>query len=238
MINIFTLLKKATPISWTCALILSLTSLASAQPTGLLYDPEPPVDSAYVRVLLPSEGGKMSVHVDGKVRVAILDANQVSDYLVLPLGKHVVELRSIAKPQVTLSTSLDVIRGRAITLAFMATQSKAEPIVFEDKTGTNKLKSMLSVYQLASSKQVVDIVSADGTTKVFTGLNFGTLNAVQVNPISIELIAIKTGEEKPFARASLAMTQGSAYSVFLLTKTGGGTFAQVVQNKTERYTGK
>ena len=42
---------------------------AHAQPTGLLYDPEPPVDSGYVRVMVATDMPKVSVVVDDQVKV-------------------------------------------------------------------------------------------------------------------------------------------------------------------------
>jgi len=227
--------------TWRCVqylLIFGSTSGAMAQPTGLLYDPEPPADSAYVRVLMAADLGKSMVLVDGKARGFALGINQVSDYMVLPAGPHQIELIADGKKTNTLKTRLEVVRGRAMTVAFVSSQPTVAPILFEDKTGSNKLKAMLSVYQLAIKGPMVDVFTGDGSTKVFSALGYGTSGGLQVNPIGVELIAAKSGEKTPISKASVSMTQGAAYSVFFLPAKDGRITSVVVQNKIERYTGK
>ena len=79
------------------ALVLLLAfpnSFVWAQPAGLLYDPEPPVDSAYVRIVLASPTGVVDVLVDGRVRIQKLATGQASEYLVLAAGKHTIALHA------------------------------------------------------------------------------------------------------------------------------------------------
>lgn len=209
-----------------------------AQPTGLLYDPEPPVDSAYVRVLLAADFGKVTVMIDGKARGTPVATHHASDYMVLPAGSHQIALVSEGKKAATVTTQLDVVRGRAMTVAFVSTLASVNPILFEDKTSSNKLKAMLSVYQLATKQDVIDISTGDGATKVFSGLTYGTSGGIQVNPITVELIATKSGDKSPASKTSVAMTQGGAYSVFLLPGKDGKLLTNVAVNKIERYTGK
>lgn len=207
---------------------------AYAQPTGLLYDPEPPVDSGYVRVMVASEIPKVSVFVDEKVRVASLTKDQVSDYLVVDAGNHQIAL--VAGKKTVATASIDVTRGSAVTVVF--TSPDTVPHVFVDKASTNKLKAMLSVYQLASQNEPLDVLTGDGATKVFSSLAYGKSGAMQVNPISVALIATKTGAKTSLGGATLTMTQGGAYSIFLLPTKSEKVVAIQVQNKIERYTGK
>ncbi|MDO9201190.1 MAG: hypothetical protein Q7U58_07610, partial [Hydrogenophaga sp.] len=113
-----------------CLLLVS----AQAQPTGLLYDPEPPVDSGYVRVMMAADIPKVSVVVDGKIRVPSLDKNQISDYMVMGVGKHRIEMLSVGRT--AASIELDVVRASVMTLVF--TSAGAAPQVFVDKISTNK----------------------------------------------------------------------------------------------------
>lgn len=207
---------------------------AQAQPTGLLYDPEPPVDSGYVRVMMATDTPKVSVVVDNKVRVSSLEKNQVSDYMVMGAGMH--QIAMVAAKKTVASVPLDVARGSAVTVVF--TSPDVAPQIFVDKTSNNRLKAMLSVYQLASKNETLDILTSDGTTKVFSSLAYGKLGAMQVNPISVALIATMSGAKTPLASTSLTMTQGGAYSVFLLPAKNDKIAAIQVQNKIERYTGK
>jgi alginate O-acetyltransferase complex protein AlgF len=229
-----------------CAAIpLLLPTLAQAQPAGLLYDPEPPADSAYVRVLVVSNDSAVDIVVDGKSRVAKLAAGDVSDYMVLTAGKHIIALHSTAKAAATSSHTVDVVPGKAMTVAFMSTKSGIAPTIFEDKSNTNKLKSLVAAYHLDGKAGPLNLVTADGNTKVFTNLAYGVSNSIQVNPISVELVAAKVsdvaaagGGMASAPRTKLSMSAGANYSVFLLPNDKGSLVARAVQNKTERYLGK
>lgn len=220
-------------------LLLCLNLAANAQSTGVLYDPEPPADSAYVRVIVTSRESSVDVMVDGHPRIRKLGGAEASDYMVLAAGKHTIALHPAGKATAYLSTTIDVVRGRAMTLAFTALQANTVPVIFEDKANSNKLKALLVVYHLDAKAGPLDLLTADGNTKVFSSLAFGASNnAIQVNPIAIELVAAKAGDKTPKARTSLTMTQGGTYSVLLLPGEGGTLLTRTTQNKIERYTGK
>lgn len=219
-------------------LLVSVGAAASAQPTGLLYDPEPPADSAYVRVIHAAREGVLDVWVDGRSRILKLGVGEASDYMVMTTGKHTIALHPEGKQAAQLTTTIDVVRGRATTVAFTALRADAAPIFFEDKANSNKLKALLSVYHLANKAEPLDVLTADGKTKVFSKMAYGTSASLQVNPIAIDLIAAKVDEKTPLTRASLAMSQGGTYSVILLAGVNGKLTANSIQNKIERYTGK
>ena len=219
-------------------LLLCGVVAANAQPTGLLYDPEPPADSAYVRVINAAPKGAVDVLVDGRSRIQKLGTGEASEYMVMTAGKHTIALHALGKQEAQLTTTLDVVRGRATTVAFTALRGDSAPVIFEDKANTNKLKALLAVYHLADKAEPLDVLTIDGKTKVFSNVAYGTSASIQVNPISIELIAVKVNEKTPQARTTLAMSQGGTYSVLLLPSDGGKMVAQSVHNKIERYTGK
>ena len=220
------------------AMLLFAVTPAGAQSTGLLYDPEPPVNSAYVRVILASQEGPVDVLVDGKPRLQGLAGGGASDYLVLPSGKHAVALRKAGKVDAAVSMDLDAISGRAFTVAFTGLQGGLKPLVFEDKANSNKLKAVLAVYHLDARSGPLDLLTADGATRVFSGLEPGASRTLSVNPITIELSVAKSLETLPQAKVSLAMSQGGTYSILLLPAAKGGVSAIALQNKVERYTGK
>lgn len=226
------ILNLATGVS-----LLGLSVVAAAQPTGLLYDPEPPADSAYVRIVHASRGDAVDVLVDGKSRIARLGAGEASDYMVLSAGKHAITVSSVGKTTALVSATIDVVRGRAMTVAFTALKAEAAPVIFEDKANSNKLKALLAVYHLDAKSAPLDVL-ADGGVKVFSSVAYGSSASLQVNPISVELVAITAGDKVTRGRVSLAMAQGGTYSVFLLSGEGGKMVARALQNKIERYTGK
>ena len=225
-------------LRWIPALVLVGLSLpAATQPAGLLYDPEPPADSAYVRTLHASRDGNVDVVVDGRVRVKKLASGEASDYMVLSAGKHTVSVHLAGKNQAVFTMSLDVVRGRAMTVAFTSLKTDTVPIIFEDKANSNKLKALLAVYHLDPNIGKLNIFTADGSTKVFTDLAYGSPAFIQVNPISIELIATKLADKVALTKTSLVMNQGGAYSILLLPGGGGKLISSAIQNKIERFTG-
>ena len=225
-------------LSWVSAsMLVGFCHTAFAQPAGLLYDPEPPADSAYVRAIHASSDGDVDVLVDGRLRVKKLAAGHASDYMVLSAGKHIVAVHSAGKSVALLTMSLEVVRGRAVTVAFTSLKADAAPVIFEDKTNSNKLKALLTVYHLEPKAGSLDVFTADGTTKVFNGLAYGSPASIQVNPIAIDLIAVKSGDKESLTKTTLVMSQGGTYSILLLPGVRGKLTSRAFINKTERFTG-
>jgi len=213
--------------------LLAIAPLAQAQMTGRLYDPMPPDNSAYLRVLDSAPGKPVSVLVDGKVHVKSLAARTVSDYLVLPSGKHQIQVQIAGKSQGT--TEVDLVEKNAYTVIFPNAKNPAW--TFTDRTSTNKLKSMLAVYNVAPAMGAVDVKTADGKTSVFKALETGKPAILEVNPIKVELAVFKSGDATASVEAKLDMERGSAYSLFLLP-TADGIEVLSTQNHRERYTGQ
>jgi hypothetical protein len=82
------------------------------------------------------------------------------------------------------------------------------------------------------------LLTADGTTRVFSGVRPGTSAGLSVNPITVDLIATDAKSPAPLARTTLAMAPGGTYSVLLFPDAGGRLAARALHNKVERYTGK
>lgn len=210
---------------------------AQAQTTGRLYDPEPPVDSGYVRIIVATSGAAQDLWVNGKLRIRGLASEEVSPYMVLVEGKHTLALHSAGKPNATLTHTLNVVRGASLTLAFPTLRADVVPLRFEDKGNTNKLKVMLSAYHLAPKAPALDISTADGSAKVFSKLAYGNSASLQVNPISVDLVAHPADAKSALAKVSLGMTQGGTYSVFFTAGSDGKLKAKSALNTTERFTG-
>lgn len=218
--------------------LLSLSSTAHAQATGLLYDPQPPADSAYVRIIHAASTGNIDLRVDDRPRLRGLAAGSASDYMVLPAGKHTLSLHAAGQAAPLLSTPLDVNPGRAISVAFTTLKHDTKPIIVEDRANSNKLKAVIGAYHLAPEAGTLDILTADGSTKVFPALAPNTSTYLTVNPISVALMAAASGEKEGKAKTSISMEPGATYSVLLLQGEKGKLVARALQNKVERYTGK
>jgi alginate O-acetyltransferase complex protein AlgF len=227
--------RVSTPF-FAVLLATGATPFALAQ-TAALYDPQPPADSAYVRVLVGNTAGAIEVAVDGKARIANLAAGEPSDYLVLGAGKHKLTVHAKGKPTM-VDVNLDVVAGRATTVALPELLSDAKPVLFEDKANGNKLKAVLAVYNLNAKLGPIDILSADGSTRVFAKVAPGATASIAVNPLTIDLIATKPDDKAALGTVAMAMTQGASYSIVVTASDSGKPTVKSFANKVERYTGK
>lgn len=216
--------------------VLSCLLMNSAYAEGLLYDPEPPADSAYVRVMVVAASEALTVQVDGKPHGAHLERGAPSDYMVIPAGKHAITLSAVGHHEAQYAATLDIIAGRAMTVTFSAMDAKAPHLLFEDHANANKLKAVLAVYPLAPRAAALDLRSADGKVSVFNGLTPGVMRTITVNPVKITLAVFQKAHS--LTTLSLDMAPGGTYSIMLLPAPHDGVRAHVVQNKVERYTGK
>lgn len=206
-----------------------------AQPAGMLYDPEPPVDSAYIRVIVASKEGVVDISIDGKPRILKLKPGTASEYMVVSAGKHTVAFRAAGKTVDGLVTPVEAERGSTLTLAVPSVKADVTPVVFRDRANSNKLKSLLTVYHLDQGVGSFNISTADGKTKVFSDIAFGKSASIQVNPIKIELIVADMGSVVPRGRVSLSMSQGGNYSIFIYSDGSGKSIMTSEENKTERF---
>jgi alginate O-acetyltransferase complex protein AlgF len=208
-----------------------------AQTQGALYDPQPPADSAYLRVIVVSATKPFDVLLDGKTRVPALAAATPSDYMVVKAGKHQLTLRGGA-PDSTAEVPLDVVAGRTVTVALDSLRPDVKPVLFQDRTNANKLKALLTVYHLTPGLGPVDMLTADGATRVFSGVAQGASASLSVNPVAVDLQAHRAGDATPLARAGLNMSNGTTYSLWLLPGESGKPVLRPGVNMLERYTGK
>lgn len=229
-------LARRTAVVMLAALVGS-PGVALAQTTGALYDPQPPADSAYVRLIVASAPGPVDIWLDGKLRMANVAPALPSDYMVVRAGKHKLSLHPAGKA-LAFESSLEVVTGRSITVALPSLAADAKAHIFEDKANTNKLKAVLTVYNLAPLAGSIDFLTADGATKVFSAVAPGMSASLAVNPIAVELQASKTGDKAALAKTALTLGQGQTYSIVLLPGEGDKPVLKSGINTLERYTGK
>jgi hypothetical protein len=125
--------------------------------------------------------------------------------------------------------------GRASTAVFSAVEPKATPQILEDKTGSNRLKALITAYHFAPLGGPVDILTADGAAKVFANLAPGQSASLAVNPVAVELIVTRAGDKTPLAKMQLQLSAGGATSLVLTPAAGTGIAAAAHANRVERY---
>jgi hypothetical protein len=204
--------------------------LQAASPA--LYDPQPPADSAYLRILLTAGAKPVQVWVDGSQRLPAVAPLQPSNYLVVSAGTHKVRVQSGA---LTARFEFQAVAGRASTAVLAGLDAKSPPLILEDKPSGNRLKALITAYHFAPGAGPLDILTADGAAKVFSELLPGQSASLPVNPVAVDLIVTKPGEKLALAKMSLQLTAGGAYSLVLTPSAGAGVAAAAHTNQVERY---
>ncbi|MFZ6747121.1 DUF4397 domain-containing protein [Undibacterium sp. JH2W] len=217
---------------------------ASAQSTGVLYEPEPPADAAYIRIIHLKQQEQVDLLVDGKIRLSGLKEGQFSDYMILRSGPHELQLQSHATAKKMSTTRIDVRPAQVLTLAFGNLQTQQVPQTFEDKISLNRMKANITVYHLAGTLGALDINTADGKTSVFHAIPPLSSHTLAVNPIKVELLACPSARQTngssdcsnpalQQARAALVLERGDNYSLLLSLDAHSALQARVSKNNVE-----
>ena len=195
-----------------------------------LYDPMPPANSAYVRVIALS-GGDFGVWVEQKERVSQVPSGTPSPYMVLPPGSQQIEVRAGGQ---TVAVAVNTQASRSFTV--LLPEMKADKaVVVSDKNNSNRLKATLMAYNLGT--QAADLSTADGQTTIFKNMAPATGNGLVVNPVTLDYKA--TGSDgSAVGNGRIELTPGGAYTVVLTGANAGGPKAAAYTNAVERYQGK
>lgn len=195
-----------------------------------LYDPQPPANAAYVRVLV---GGSQAVDVliDQQAKASKVPAARPSSYMLVSPGAHQLTIRAGGN---RVHVPLNVVPSRFFTVLLSEVQADAKPVVIEDKLNGNRLKAMISVYHLGQG-QPVEVWTADGQILIFSALAPNQSAALAVNPISVHYMVTAVGQKTPLAQYSLTLAPGGAYSMVITSDSAGHVATQTLPNTTERF---
>jgi alginate O-acetyltransferase complex protein AlgF len=168
-----------------------------------LYDPAPPADAAFIRILHAApDAAPVSTTIDD-VAFNELAFATVSPYKVVLQGTHTLTAGEI-------SQDLEVSAGKFYTLAI----TPNGVTVLEDAISTNRAKALLNLYNL-SDLASVDLKTADGKTEVLMGVASGTQKNIEVNGITVDLAVSSEGAELQ-AFPGVKLERGAAYSALVL----------------------
>lgn len=175
-------------------LLLSAVSMAAAQEG--LYDPAPPANSAFVRVV-----GAPSATLGTKTVTA--EKGGASTYVVVPQGTFTVKVGPLTR-------RLVVAAGKFYTLVPQGPRL----LLLDDQPFDNRAKALLTVYNL-SKTPLVDLKTADGKTAVITGVKPGASGSRAVNGITVDLAAF-AGDKALASLRDVRLERGKAYALVLM----------------------
>jgi alginate O-acetyltransferase complex protein AlgF len=175
-----------------------LLGFALAQDTGL-YDPAPPADSAFVRVI-----NVPAATLGGKTVTALKGA--ASSYVVIPQGEFAAKIGAT-------TNKLKVEAGKFYSI--VTTGSKVT--LLTDQAAENPAKALLTIYNLSKSASI-DLKTADGKTAVVAGVKTSESGSRTVNGITVNLAAF-AGTKALGTLKGVKLERGNAYAL-VLTDTG------------------
>jgi alginate O-acetyltransferase complex protein AlgF len=188
------------------ALIASLTfaavSLATVAAQGL-YDPEPPANSAFVRVINAGSGG-LKAGIDA-VSYGSVGGFDASAYRVIPQGAHKLSAGGASK-------DVNVLAKRFYSVVVNGSDVQ----VLEDPANPGQTKAGLAIYNLSKIASVA-LKTDDGKTTVVASVAPGTVKSQPVNAIKVALAAFN-GSSKIAGFPAVQLERGSTYSTIVFSE--------------------
>ncbi|GAA4002608.1 alginate O-acetyltransferase AlgF [Deinococcus rubellus] len=173
-------------------LLLSGTTVLAQE---LLYDPAPPANSAFVRVL-----NAPSATLGDKAVTA--DKGAASVYVVIPQGDFTAKIGGT-------SGKLKVEAGKFYSVVADGTKLN----LLTDPSADNRAKALLVIYNLSKIVSI-DLKTADGKTAVVSGVKPGESGSRAVNGITVDLAAF-SGTKALGTLKGVKLERGSAYALVL-----------------------
>ncbi|WP_135230521.1 alginate O-acetyltransferase AlgF [Deinococcus fonticola] len=183
--------------------LTALTLLTAAAAQEGLYDPAPPANSAFVRVLNTPTGT-----VAGKAVTA--EKAAASAYVIVPQGDFEAKLG-------TTAGKLKVEAGNFYSVMV----SGGKLVLLKDQAADNRAKALLTVYNL--TKAPLDLKTADGKTTVVKDVKPGESGSRAVNGITVDLAAF-AGSKALGTVKKVKLERGNAYA--LVVTDSGMTLTQ------------
>jgi alginate O-acetyltransferase complex protein AlgF len=206
----------------TFTLAATLAALASlpAFAQEALYDPAPPPNSAFVRLV---DAARAST--TGTVDSAELDVSGdgVSSFIVVPAGSH-----RIALGATSTETALDA--GNYYTVVFNEAGAGA-PTVIRDDVLTNPAKAGLHFYNF-SGKPGLSLTAPKQNVAIFEDVGPGQMKFRPVGAVDVDL-TVTSGGSTLAEVGSVKLERRAAKSVMVLAA-ADGVETVVVDNTVER----
>jgi hypothetical protein len=188
--------------SFVRSFVLALAALGlfggAAAQDGDLYGPA--IEAAFVRVVNAGDTAEVTV---GERALGALATGQVTPYYAFPAGSY---------PLVVGGAQQEV--GLELFLYYTVVVHEGGVAVLQDAPLTDPARALLSLYNL-SGLAAADLVTADGSTEVITGVPPLAGEGVEVNAAEVDL-AVRGDGEVIETLQNLDLTRGEAYSAFVL----------------------
>ncbi len=192
-----------------------------------LYDPAPPANAAFVRVINATNNDTLKVTVSGIAYDKVAKGSAAA-YQVVKEGE--VKPSVVAAGKTVEATAVKVDAGKYYTFAVTGEGSVIAVKEIEDALMANPAKSYVYFYNMSDAAaasltapvQKADVVKASA----------GTAGSRDVNPLTLDLAVMADGKEvKAFPKVSLQRRAGVS---FILSGKAGALNAVMLNNEVKR----
>lgn len=192
------------------ATFVAFVNPAQAADDTALYDPAPPADSAFVRII-NATGATVDATVGGASYSGVT-APGISSYRIIPQGEQEVKIGDF-------SEKLNIAAGKYYSLALTEKDGKKELTPLDDAIIKNPAKAMVYFYNL-SDAPTSSLHAVKQKADIIADVKPGTSGSREVNALTIDVGVNAEGKEiKSFPGVELKRRTGVS---FLLSGTGTG----------------
>src|SRR5512140_2080000 len=192
-----------------------LTAVVATDDTG-----SPAPGKAWVRVLHGSpDAPAVDVYVDGAKAITGLAFGAITDYTPVPAGDRAIKVCATGSTTVCPIDvpKLSVADGKKYTIAATGLLAGITAQVVEDAPLAGSAKAQVRVVHFSADTPAVDVLTADGATKLVTALAFPKATdylSLDANTYSVKVCASPADTVCPLGPLPLTVAGGKAYSVF------------------------
>lgn len=192
-----------------------LTAVVAADDTGA-----PAAGKAWIRVLHGSpDAPAVDVYVDGAKAITDLAFGKITDYTPVAAGDHAIKVCATGSTTVCPIDvpKLTVADGKKYTIAATDVLAKITAQLIEDAPAAGSAKAQVRVVHFSSDTPAVDVLTADGMTKLVTNLAYPKATdylSLDAATYPVKVCANADNTVCPLGPLSLTVAAGKAYSVF------------------------
>lgn len=189
-----------------------------------LYDPDPPADSAFVRLINATGDKEALSSTVGSVTFKSDASPSMTPYYVLKNGDYSLKLGEASFP-------VKVEAGKYYTIALTRAGGKPSMTLLPDVTISNAAKSVVYFYNL-SDIAGASLFATEHKADIVAATEPGKGGAREVNPLTLDL-AIKAGDKeiKAFPKVELKRRTGVT---FILAGTAEKPVTLMQENAVQR----
>lgn len=211
-------------LSFLALALVALSGFSAQANDQELYDPAPPADSAFIRLINASSDSAPVTSSLGSVTFTGVTSPAITDYSVLKAGDYEMKVGEG-------SFDIHVEAGKYYTLALLTKEGKPSVTALEDAMVTNPAKAVVYFYNLSDSPKA-SLFAPQHKADIVAEIESGKGGAREVNALTLDLAITAGGKEiKAFPGVELKRRTGIT---FLLSGSGENLTGTMQLNNVKR----